>query len=67
MVEEKEISREEIREVVRKMKDGKAVGIDEVPGEIWKYGGEEMEEWIGGFATRYGKGEVGRKDGRRVR
>lgn len=36
--EEKEISREEIREVVRKIKDGKAVGTDEVPGELWKYG-----------------------------
>ncbi|EZA56065.1 hypothetical protein X777_03892 [Ooceraea biroi] len=42
--EEKEISRTEIREIIGKLKDGKAVGGDGIPNEVWKYGGEEIEE-----------------------
>lgn len=37
-----EISREEIREAVSILKDGKASGMDGVPSEVWKYGGEVM-------------------------
>jgi len=50
--EEKEISKEEIRLVIRKMKDGKAAGLDGLPGEVWKYGGEEMIEWIWSFCNK---------------
>jgi len=35
--EEEEITREEIRRAVRKIKEGKAAGEDEIPGEVWKY------------------------------
>ncbi|KYN18942.1 hypothetical protein ALC57_08785, partial [Trachymyrmex cornetzi] len=42
----KELSREEIRKVTRNLKDGKAMGVDRIPNEVWKYGGEEMEEWV---------------------
>lgn len=38
------ISREEIREAVGSLKNGKASGIDGVPSEVWKYGGEEVEK-----------------------
>jgi len=39
-MEEKDISKEEIRGIIRKIKDGKAAGLDGLPGEIWKYGGK---------------------------
>lgn len=39
---EKEISVEEVREAINKLKDEKAAGIDGIPGEVWKYGGEDM-------------------------
>lgn len=32
--EEGEISREEIRAVIRRQKDNKAVGMDEIPAEV---------------------------------
>ena len=34
--EEEEISKEEIRKVIRRMKEGKAMGGDEIPNEAWK-------------------------------
>lgn len=33
--EKKEISREEIKEAIRKVKDGKAAGGNGVPEEVW--------------------------------
>lgn len=38
--------REEVKEILRGMKDKKAVGIEWVPAEVWKYGGEKVEEWV---------------------
>jgi hypothetical protein len=55
--EEEEISREEIREAINKIKDGKAAGANGVPGEVWKYGGERVTEWIIEFCNRVWKGE----------
>lgn len=40
----KELRKEEISRIVRKLKDEKAVGIDGIPGEIWKYESEQLEE-----------------------
>lgn len=37
--EEEDMGREEMREVMRRLKDGKAVGSDGIPNEVWKYGG----------------------------
>lgn len=34
------------------MRDGKAMGIDEIPGKLWKYGGDEVEEWVWGFCNK---------------
>jgi len=36
----KEISKEKINSIIRKMKDGKVAGLDNLPGEVWKYGGK---------------------------
>ena len=54
---EEEINKGEIREAIKKLKEGKAAGIDEIPNEIWKYGGEEIEEWTWSFCNRIWKGE----------
>jgi len=53
---QEEISREEVRRVVREMKDGKDMGVDGIPNEVWKYGGAGMEEWIWGFCNKVWRG-----------
>jgi len=58
--EEEEISGEEIKEAIRKIKDGKAAGkcrVDEVLDEVWRYGGEKLTEWTKVFCNRIWKGE----------
>lgn len=55
--EKEEISKEKIGEAIRNIKDGKAAGIDEIPNEIWKYGGTELEEWVWDFCNRISRGE----------
>lgn len=50
--EEGELSREEIKKVLKTMKNGKAVALHEMPGEIWKYAGEGIEEWVWKFCNR---------------
>jgi len=42
---EEELEREGIRKVLRRVKDGKAMGVDGISWEVRKYG-EEMEEWV---------------------
>lgn len=44
--EEEMLGREEIRRAIDRGKDNKAVGIDGVPSEVWKYEGEELEKWV---------------------
>lgn len=31
----------QIKKALRGMRDGKAMGIDKIPGELWKYGGNK--------------------------
>ncbi|XP_071577718.1 uncharacterized protein [Temnothorax nylanderi] len=54
--EEEEIRREEVWEVVGKLREGKAMGSDGIPNEVWKFGGEVVKEGmvVGG---KKGKGE----------
>lgn len=35
--EKKSLDREEIRKVIKSMKDRKASGMDGIPAEVWKY------------------------------
>jgi len=42
---------------IRKIREGKAAGVDGVPGEVWRYGGEELTEWTGEFCNRIWKGK----------
>lgn len=39
------------------MKDGKANGINGIPADVWKYGGEELENWIWEFCNSIWRGE----------
>ncbi|XP_020294895.1 golgin subfamily A member 6-like protein 2 [Pseudomyrmex gracilis] len=65
--EEEEISEEEIRIAIKKIKDGKATGVDGIPGEAWKYGGDELRKWVRDFCqTKSGQGTGGLKNGQRV-
>jgi len=50
--EERDIGEEEIKRAIRRLGKGKASGIDGIPGEVWKYGGEEIERWAGEFCNR---------------
>lgn len=49
---ESEISKEELRNAIKRLKDGKAAGLDGVPAEVWKYGGGRMKDWICGFCNK---------------
>ncbi|XP_024884283.1 trichohyalin-like [Temnothorax curvispinosus] len=55
--EEEEIGLEEIRNVIKKLKTGKAISNDGIPNEAWKYGGEEMVKWIWEVCKRVWRGE----------
>lgn len=50
------ISRREIKEALKKLKKGKAMELDEIPGEAWKYG-EEVEKWVYRFCNAVWKDE----------
>lgn len=52
--DEKELEKGEVR---RTIKNGKAVGGDGIPGKVWKYGGEEVEEWVWRFSNKVWKEE----------
>lgn len=60
---EEEIGGEEIREERKSLRVGKASGIDEIPNELWKYGGEELEEW--NSAIRCGEEKDGQRNGKK--
>ena len=54
---ESEIEKEEVGRVIRKLKDKKAMGKDGIGNEVWKYGGEEIENWVWEVCNRVWKGE----------
>jgi len=43
------ITREEVKEALRKMKSGKAVGPDSIPVEVWKSLVEDGVAWLTDF------------------
>ncbi|XP_068994227.1 trichohyalin-like [Neodiprion pinetum] len=54
---EGELQREEIKKVIGKLRDGKAPGGDGIVSEVWRYGGEEMEQRIWKTCNRVWVGE----------
>lgn len=46
--EEKDFKKEEIGEAVMKIKQKEAAGIDKIPAETWKFGGEALKKTIDG-------------------
>jgi len=50
-------SRGEVREAVKKLKEGKTVGGDGISGEMWKFGGERLEGYLWDLCNRVWKGE----------
>lgn len=63
---EEELRVEEIKKVIKLTKEGKAIGEDGIPNEVWKYGGEEAESWVVEVYKRIWRGEErdGRNNGR---
>lgn len=55
--EEEELRREEVGEVVGKLREGRAMGSDRIPNEVWKFGGEVVKEWLWGGCNRVWRGE----------
>ena len=45
-LEVEKISKEEVRENIKRMKNGKAVGPDDIPVEVWKCLGEIALEFL---------------------
>jgi len=41
---ETELEKEEIKGILKRMREGKAMGVDGIPGEVWKYESEKMED-----------------------
>ncbi|XP_067212233.1 golgin subfamily A member 6-like protein 6 [Linepithema humile] len=56
--EEEKISRKEIKEAIKKLRNGKAMGVDGIPGKAWKYGEEEVEEWVWNWYIEKEMGQV---------
>jgi len=54
---EKEVEREEVKGAIGRLKDGKALGIDGIPNEVWRYGGEELKNWAWEICRRVWRGE----------
>lgn len=46
------ISKMEITKAIDRLKEGKAAGIDDIPSEVWKFGGKGMRNWVWEFCNR---------------
>lgn len=55
--EGEELERKEVKRALVRVKENKAIGIDKIPAEVWKYGGEEVEAWVWEICNRIWKGE----------
>ncbi|XP_011163688.1 uncharacterized protein LOC105198616 [Solenopsis invicta] len=53
----KELSKKEIEKAIGRAREGKAAGGDEIPGEVWKYEEERLEEAIWKICDRVWKCE----------
>jgi len=53
----KEIIGEEVKRALKRIKDGKAMGLDGIPEEAWKYSGERLERWVRDYCNGVWKEE----------
>jgi hypothetical protein len=53
-----DVRRWEVRRAIKRLRDGKAVGVDGVVGEVLKHGGEWMEESVWRLCRAVFRGEV---------
>lgn len=58
MVEDgkEDINRKEMKRTIRRLKDGKAAGIDGLLGEVWRYGRKKLERWAEEFLDKIWRG-----------
>lgn len=64
--EERDLERGEVVAILKGLKERKAVEKNDIPNEVWKYGGKKIERsGCGNSAIGFGKGRVGRRNGRR--
>lgn len=49
--------KEKVEEDIGEFEGGKGDGVDNVPKEMWKYGGQELEDWVRKLVNRIRKGE----------
>lgn len=54
---EEEIRQEDINDEIKRMKKGKAAGIDGIRNEAWMAGGEEVAKRLGEIIRRIWEGE----------
>jgi len=50
--EEKDISGDEIKRAMKRLRDGKAMGLDGIPRMAWKYEGERLERWVRDYCNK---------------
>lgn len=43
---EQKISKSKVKKAIKRMRDKKAAGIDEIPSKAWKCRKEKLEEWL---------------------
>lgn len=55
--EEEGLRRKEVGKEIREIKEGKAMGVDGIPGEAWKYGGGDLERWVWELCNKVWRGE----------
>lgn len=60
---EAELDRGKINGAIRRLKERKAMGVDGIPNEVWKYGGKDMKEWVWEICNGVRKGTGGMEGG----
>ena len=52
-----EIAWEGVTKELGKLRDNKAMGGDQIPNEVWRYGGMEVQVWAWGMMNKVWRGE----------
>lgn len=60
---EEDLGKKEVRKVIKRLKGGKAMRRDEIPSEVWKYGGG-IVDWIWEICRRIWREEEWSRDWR---